>query len=212
MNGASVLSGAVSAQAQSTKDEKAPDKQSNPAQSAKQPDTAKPQPGNAAKAPMNKAGSGPHARPTKSEFAVLESLSKRRKELDRQRRELTLRENLLKAAENRVDKRISELKQIEVRLNRILKKSEEINGEKFTRLVKMYSSMKPKQAARIFNRLKLDVLVGLVQRMKPKKMSSILAVMDTGQAERLTLELADQNKKEGNLSEELPKINGRDEG
>ena len=56
----------------------------------------------------------------------------------------------------------------------------------------MYESMKPKEAARVFDRLDVKVLIELVGHMNPRKVSEILAVMDTAAAERLTMALARQ--------------------
>jgi flagellar motility protein MotE (MotC chaperone) len=54
----------------------------------------------------------------------------------------------------------------------------------------MYESMKPKDAARVFDRLGLDVLVPVVQQMNPRKMSEVLAAMAPDRAEKLTVALA----------------------
>ena len=49
--------------------------------------------------------------------AVLERLSERRQELEAQARELEIRENLLKAAEQRIESRLAELSELETRIN-----------------------------------------------------------------------------------------------
>ena len=66
--------------------------------------------------------------------------------------------------------------------------------------------MKPKHAARIFNRLEINVLTGLVARMKPRIMSAILAAMDSAAAERLTLEIANRGQPASKMAASLPKI------
>lgn len=143
---------------------------------------------------------------TKSELAVLEGLANRRKALDKRSREIDLRENLLKAAEKRVEARIAELKTIEARIEGELKKRDDHRKEQYQSLVKMYSGMKPKDAARIFDRLELKVLTGLVSQMKPRVMSAILASMNPAAAERLTLEIANRGKPQPSQAASLPKI------
>jgi flagellar motility protein MotE (MotC chaperone) len=54
----------------------------------------------------------------------------------------------------------------------------------------MYETMKPKEAARVFDRLTHDVLVPVVLQMNPKKMAEVLAVMAPESAEKLTVALA----------------------
>ena len=77
-------------------------------------------------------------------------------------------------------------------------------------LVKMYSSMKPKGAARIFNELDKKVLLGIMKNMKPQAMSAILAAMAPAKAREMTISLAGMTQQkftEKNL-DDLPKING----
>ena len=66
--------------------------------------------------------------------------------------------------------------------------------------------MKPKDAARIFDRLDMNVLTGLVSQMKPRVMSAILAAMTSAAAERLTLEIVNRGKTKVRTAASLPKI------
>lgn len=125
-----------------------------------------------------------------SERTVLESLRLRREALQKAEEELRLRENLLKAAEQRIDAKIAELKTMEERIEASLRKKEEEDNEQIAGLVTMYENMKPKNAAQIFNSLRIDVLLGVAKRMKPRAMAGVLARMDPGVAQRLTVELA----------------------
>ena len=152
---------------------------------------------------------GPSLGATNSELAVLEGLSNRRKTLDKRTREIDFRENLLKAAEKRIEARITELKSIEARIEGELKKGDENRKAQYERLVKMYAGMKPKDAARIFDRLDMNVLTGLVSQMKPRIMSGILAAMTPAAAERLTLEIANRGKTKVRTAASLPKIQSR---
>ena len=58
-----------------------------------------------------------------SELDLLESLAQRRKQLNKREAELGLKENLLKAAERQIDERIKQLKKLEARIQRNLKKT-----------------------------------------------------------------------------------------
>lgn len=127
---------------------------------------------------------------SKSEISVLESLSLRRVELAKRAEALDTREQLLAAAEKRVEDRIAELKAIEARINQQIGRQDEENAKQLESLVSMYETMKPKDAARIFERLDMGVLLDVVKRMQPRKMSAILAAMDPVVAQDLTVELA----------------------
>jgi hypothetical protein len=57
-------------------------------------------------------------------------------------------------------------------------------------LVKTYSAMKPKDAARIFNNLADDVLISVARAMKSDVLAAILANMNADAAQKLTVKLA----------------------
>jgi flagellar motility protein MotE (MotC chaperone) len=157
-------------------------------------------------------GKGPTVESSNAEFTVLQNLAKRRRDLEALEHGMQLRENLLKATEKRVEARIGELKAIELRINATLKAQQAVESDRFNRLVKMYANMKASDAARIFDRLHIDVLIGLVQNMKPAAMSKILAAMNPAQAERLTIEIAKRSRNSGLSASSLPKIGGKNPG
>jgi flagellar motility protein MotE (MotC chaperone) len=127
---------------------------------------------------------------SKAELSVLESLAARRVELQKRAETLDMREQILVAAEKRVEDRIAELKEIEQKINAQITEIDEAQEEKMAGLVSMYEGMKPKDAARIFERLDMGVLLDVVKRMQPRKMSAVLAAMDPVVAQDLTVELA----------------------
>jgi flagellar motility protein MotE (MotC chaperone) len=131
-----------------------------------------------------------------AERAVLESLGKRRETLQKQKGQLDLREKLLQATEERIEQRVDELKQLEARINAAVEKKKQQEENEIAGLVTMYENMKPKDAARIFDRLSLPILMKVVRQMKPRKMSAILAKMTPEAAERLTVAIASQSSKE----------------
>jgi flagellar motility protein MotE (MotC chaperone) len=147
--------------------------------------------------------------PSPGERAVLERLGERRNELDARARELDLRESLLKAAEKRLDGRVGELRDVEARINNALKTKDEADATRFKNLITMYENMKAKDAAKIFDRLDLRILVEVATQINPRRMSDILAQMTAETAEKLTVELATRSKDKGQTPAELPKIEGR---
>lgn len=178
---------------------------------------ATPAPGNAVALPQPERAepaaetivNGPRVAPTRTEMDVLESLAQRRKALEQHERELKLRENLLRAAEVKVEARIGELKAIEGRIDKELKEQDDARKAQHGRLVQMYANMKPRDAAKILNRMDFDVLNLLVAEMSPRVMSAILAEMEPAVAQRLTLEIANKNKALPAEANDLPKIQGR---
>lgn len=145
------------------------------------------------------------------ERAVLERLQSRRQELDTRNRELEMRENLLKAAEKRVEAKVAELKGTESRVNTAMGTRDKVEAERFKSIVTMYENMKSKDAARIFDRLDMKILVDVSTQMNPRKMSEILGQMSPDAAERLTVELANRASAQPKAQspDQLPKIEGK---
>ncbi len=127
---------------------------------------------------------------SRSEIEVLQQLGDRRTQLEAREREIQMREQLLVAAEQRVEKRVAELKEIEAKIQSLLVQKEEEDEKKIASLVKVYETMKAKDAARIFDTLDMEVLVPVAQRMKEQKIAAVLAKMKADAAQRLTVELA----------------------
>jgi flagellar motility protein MotE (MotC chaperone) len=146
----------------------------------------------------------------RGERAILERLSDRRQQLDARDEELAMRENLLKAAEKRVEAKVAELKALEAKVKSALDQRDETEAKRFKGIVAMYEGMKPKDAARIFDRLDLKILVDVSTQMKPATMSAILAQMAPESAERLTVELAQRaSAQKTTTADALPQIDGR---
>ena len=75
----------------------------------------------------------------------------------------------------------------------------------------MYENMKAKDAAKVFDRLNMRVLIEVVNAMNPRRMSDILGQMTPEVAERLTIEIANRSGAvdKAQAPAELPKIEGR---
>jgi len=127
---------------------------------------------------------------TKGEAEVLQNLSERRAALDEREHDLTMREQLIGVTEKRVEERLTELKDLETRLNAMLAKRDEAEEVQMTSLVKTYESMKPADAARVFNKLDRSVLLSVASRMKPQKIGAVMAAMEPSKAQDLTVMLA----------------------
>jgi flagellar motility protein MotE (MotC chaperone) len=145
-----------------------------------------------------------------AERAILERLQARRQELEARAREIDIRESLLKAAEKRVEARVEELKGVESRISTATGQKSEADAARFKGIITMYESMKPKDAAKVFDRLEMPVLFEIASQIAPRKMSDILGLMQTDAAERLTVEMARRAGSDGSsAAPELPKIEGK---
>ncbi len=132
-----------------------------------------------------------------SELDILQSLSERREVLDERERQIEKKEGLLTIAEQRIEQKIAELKQLQAAIestrSEVEKMSASLDSKNKTQLaglVKTYESMKPKEAARIFDLMDMPVLLDVIDQMKEAKMAPILASMDPAKAKTVTTELA----------------------
>jgi flagellar motility protein MotE (MotC chaperone) len=82
------------------------------------------------------------------------------------------------------------------------------DAARFRGIVTTYENMKPKDAAKVFDRLDMSVLYEIASQIQPRKMSDILGPMQPEAAERLTVELA-RRAGSNTPSDDLPKIEGR---
>lgn len=134
---------------------------------------------------------------TQSEIDLLQQLADRREVIEARTEELTLREGLLAAAEKRINKKIQEMKGLEITIQKLIKTHDEQEEAKMKSLVKIYENMKPKDAARIFEELDIKTLLMVAERMKERKLAPVMAKMNPKRAKEMTVELT----KIGNLPE-----------
>jgi flagellar motility protein MotE (MotC chaperone) len=150
------------------------------------------------------------AETSSAQVDVLTSLSKRRSELDGRERDLDMRENLIAAAEKRVDGKIDSLKQLQSSIQGLLTQRDAAEQKQLDALVKTYSSMKPKDAARIFDSLDETVALSVAAQMKPDVLAPIIGAMQSEAAQKLTVRLAnrlkvpDQQKAAAQLAQAMP--------
>jgi len=125
---------------------------------------------------------------------IFNDLSKRRAEIEKTEKNMLVREALLKAAEQEMDKKITELNNLKKEIERLLGVKTEEEEKSIERLVKIYEGMKPANAANVFNTLDLDVLIAVMSKMSERKVSPILSAMNPERARTVTIMMADQNK------------------
>ncbi|MFN3169652.1 MAG: MotE family protein [Hyphomicrobiales bacterium] len=147
-----------------------------------------------------------------SREALLERLGERRVLMEEREQDLRVREQLLAAAERRLEERLAELEALEARVSAVADAEEQRESEEIGRLVQVYSAMRAKDAAAIFDLLDLPILMEVANAMNPRKMADILGEMNTESARRLTIALAgmpvQMPAETSEASNELPRIDG----
>lgn len=183
-----------------------PKQQPKAGQPKQQPKAGQPAPAPAAAAPdgakdakkdetaaKDGAAKKPGADPTlltQAEIDLLQQLAERRERIENREQELGRRNAMLKAAETRIDQKIGELKALQATIEGLIKKYDEQQEKKVAGLVKIYENMKPKQAAKIFEELEMDVLLMVAERINSRKLAPIMAAMNAEKAREVTVELS----------------------
>lgn len=124
------------------------------------------------------------------EVRVLESLHEKKLALEKKERAFDERKILLTTLEDRINKKIAELKTLKEKMEEIVKTHDENENAKLDKLVQVYGKMKPKDAGIILSELDFETLMGVVSRMDASKIAPIFAKMDPDVTRILTAELA----------------------
>ncbi|TPW08275.1 MAG: hypothetical protein FD124_496 [Alphaproteobacteria bacterium] len=125
-----------------------------------------------------------------SEVQVLQSLGARREMLDQRDAEIDTRQELLAAAERRVEDRLVELKRLEARVQELMGSVDDEQNRRITSLVDVYQRMRAKDAAAVFDALDEEVLVDVASRMRQANLAEVMGKMDPVRARRLTVLLS----------------------
>ena len=127
---------------------------------------------------------------TKSEIDTLQRLSERRGQIEKREQDVAAREGLMKAGESRIDGKIAQLQELEKTIQALLGKYDKQKQAEIEQLVKIYGTMKPRDAAQIFDTLDMPILVAVVQTMPTAKAAERMALMNREKARLLTEELS----------------------
>lgn len=125
---------------------------------------------------------------------LFQDLSERRKAIEEKEKQLAAREALLKAGERELDQKFRELTVLKKEIEGLLQQQSDEEQARIKSLVTIYENMKPKEAARVFDTLDMDVLVSIISRMAERKVSPVLAEMNPERARAVTIILAQEKQ------------------
>jgi flagellar motility protein MotE (MotC chaperone) len=119
-------------------------------------------------------------------------LSKRRESIEKEKKELDVREQVIKETESKLDQKVIQLQKLQAQVEDLMKQYDKKEHNKILSLVKIYENMRPKDAANIFNELEMRVLLKVISNMKEVKVAPIIASMNPVKAREVSMELAKQ--------------------
>lgn len=125
-----------------------------------------------------------------AELRIIQSLSKRRGELDARDADFATTLPLMMAAEQKIDAKLNALNALKAEIQGLVGQVDEKQKAEQDRLVAVYSAMRPKEAAAVFNTLHDDVRLPVAATMRPRTLAAIMAQMPPLKAQELTEKLA----------------------
>ena len=126
---------------------------------------------------------------TRLRTAIEQDMSQRDRQAAQRRRSLTLREQAAAAAEARLQASMASQRQA-AEAEAATDEPAEAEGAQFDELARIYQSMRPKNAAVVFEQLAMEVQVEVARRMRERNTALIMANMSPEGAARLTMALA----------------------
>ncbi|MGA9657536.1 MAG: hypothetical protein WBQ60_00340 [Asticcacaulis sp.] len=140
-----------------------------------------------------------------NELNILQSLGKRRTELDEREKQINARAQLIEATDAKLDARITQLSDLKNQIQALLDQATKVQDEDSNRLVAVYTAMKPKDAAAVFATMSDDVRLPIAAKMKDRALAAILGAMQPAEARDLTEKLAKRMQRTDGLQQQLNK-------
>jgi flagellar motility protein MotE (MotC chaperone) len=120
----------------------------------------------------------------------IKAIEAKRVELKEKEEAIKRDEVRLTALKKTVEARIETYTRLVARMEDVLKRVEQVKGDKIENVVKAYEVMPPEDAAVRISALDKETALRIMTRMKSKKAGAIMAVMEPHKAAALTRRLA----------------------
>lgn len=131
--------------------------------------------------------------------ALALELSRREASLEQRERSIMVREAAVTVVEQRLRDQLAQLDNLKSEAAGLIKQIAEEDRARIAQLSRVYETMKPKNAAAIFEQMSLKLLLPIIEGMREAKVSAIVAAMSPDKARQLTAELS--RKRELNAPE-----------
>jgi flagellar motility protein MotE (MotC chaperone) len=125
--------------------------------------------------------------------ALLAAIRDREAQLDAEEARLAERRQTLSVAEAKLAEQLAAFATAQANLERTLALADQAAEQDIARMTAVYESMKPKDAARIFERMDVAFAAGLLARMRPEVAAAVLTGMEAEAAYALTVTVAGRN-------------------
>lgn len=125
--------------------------------------------------------------------AIAETVARDRKAVNARLLDVKARESALTALEGKLDDQMSNIQDAKATLQAQADKLTRVADDDLNHLVLMYSTMKPKKAAEIFDNMDPAFAAGFIRQIDGVKAGLIMAEMDTNNSYKISLLIASRN-------------------
>ncbi len=125
-----------------------------------------------------------------AELQILQSLEARRGQLDQREQDMDVQMQLLTAAESKLDAKLKAMAAMKGDIQGLLDEADQKKAAQLDDLVKVYSNMKPRDAAVRLAMLDDPVRTAIAAKMKDRALAAIMGQMAPADAKALTEKLA----------------------
>jgi len=130
-------------------------------------------------------------------FRMIETIENKNRELKKREEKLRLKEVRLEALEAKVRKDLEKIEQSISESKRQMGIQDEKTKENVDALIKVYSSMKPEEAANLVEAIDEELALQIISGMKSKIAGQVLSKLDVKVAKRISEKLAGKRDKPG---------------
>ncbi len=127
--------------------------------------------------------------PLDAERSLLDALNRKEKELNAREEEVVKKEERLNIVKADIEQRLSELKLEHEKIAVLVKKIDEIDDQRVKRIVKIYESMNPEEAASRIEKLEEDMAVMILSSMSERKAAKVLSFVNVSKSAKLSQSL-----------------------
>lgn len=131
--------------------------------------------------------------PADAEKGILAALNRKEKELQSREEDLARNEERLNIVKADIEQRIAELKREHDEIAALVKKIDEINDQRNKKIVKIYESMNPEEAASRIEKLDEEMAVMILASMSERKAAKVLSFVDVSKSAKLSRSLRVKN-------------------
>ncbi len=96
-------------------------------------------------------------------------------ELKKERRRIQRKREQLLVLEKEIEKKLIELSKLQDKIKETITKKNEAHERKIKHLIKVYTSMTPKKAAGLIEKLNIDIVIEIFSKMKGDRVGKILS-------------------------------------